>query len=87
MEKSVLKVNVNATETWCEFVNVSAKKVIGRIVKDHDRKGRYYGTYYGDGSTTDFSGRGLTYTDAIEWVSDRIENTLQRFGIKVEFCK
>ena len=84
MGKVVLKVNVKATQCGCRFENSNTGEVLGSAYKDPQKIGRYCGlafhaTKYGEILC------GATYTDAVEFVSDKIESVLALVGIDVEF--
>lgn len=80
MEKVALKVNVKATDGGCEFVNSNTGEVLGSVHTSHDYKGRYFVKFCGE-----LCRNGETYTDAVEYISDRIESVFALVGIDVEF--
>lgn len=84
MEKVVLKVNVKATESGCIFKNSNTGEILGSVIGSSTYKGRHYGVFSA-GNIDKFSDSCLTYTDALEWVSDKIERILALVGIDVEF--
>lgn len=87
MKKSVLKFKVSAKEVRnrLEFIANGFIRV-GTVEKDTECIGRYIGKVlaWRDEFTHNES-RGLTYTDAVEYVSDVLERRCRMHGIEIEF--
>lgn len=74
-----IKVNTNKTEYGVAF-SVQGGNFLAAVGTDFHNKGRYAGQFSPFASCNN-----KTFADAVEFISDAIENHFAAFGLNVEF--